>query len=197
MTTNAVHAPSVKRAATAASIIHTLFGSVVGVLVLEAVSVLGGESRGVRETRTEGIVAVQLSSAQLSVQVSQVAAVCVNRCACLWFFFSFMRMRTGYLLVVRKMTECDEMQPASRAELKPRGCTARTRGDGGGRRGAGHAYVEWLAACSLDVSLHMWCEVEANIRSALCPITKGVARAALHVHEAVLVYAQEEQHQRC
>lgn len=48
MTTNAVQAPSVKSAATAASIIHTRD---------ESVSASGDESRGVRVRRTEGIVA--------------------------------------------------------------------------------------------------------------------------------------------
>lgn len=47
MTTSAEQAPSVKSAATAASIIHIL---------VESVFESGGEPRGVRARRTEGIV---------------------------------------------------------------------------------------------------------------------------------------------
>lgn len=54
MTTNAVQAPSDKRAATAASIIH---------IRIESVFESGCESRGVMERWTEGILAV---SAQLA-----------------------------------------------------------------------------------------------------------------------------------
>lgn len=76
MTTNAVQAPSVKRAATAASIIHIRVESVVDVLVLEPVFESDGESRGVRVRRSEGIVAV---SAQLAGS-SGACCVCVSEC---------------------------------------------------------------------------------------------------------------------
>lgn len=73
MTTNAVQAPSVKRAATAASIIHIRVESVVDVLVLEPVFEFGGESRGIRVRRTEGILAVSAQSAGSS----RACCVCV------------------------------------------------------------------------------------------------------------------------
>lgn len=58
MMTSVVQAPSVKSAATAASIIHTQFESVADeALEVESVSASGDESRGVRVKRTEGIVA--------------------------------------------------------------------------------------------------------------------------------------------
>lgn len=74
MTTNAVQAPSVRRAATAANIIHTRVESVVDVLVFES----GGESRGMRVRRTEGIVAV---SAQLA-GLLEACSVCVSVYLC-------------------------------------------------------------------------------------------------------------------
>lgn len=76
MTTSAVQAPRVRRAATAASITHTRVESVVGVLVLESVYECDGESRGVRVRRTEGIVAVSAQPAR--VVVGQLLCVCVH-----------------------------------------------------------------------------------------------------------------------
>lgn len=78
MTTNVVQAPSVKRAATAASIIHIRVESVADVLALESVFESDGESRGMRVRWTEGIVAV---SAQLA-GPSGACSVCVSVCVC-------------------------------------------------------------------------------------------------------------------
>lgn len=79
MTTNAVQAPSVKRAATAASIIHIRVESVADVLALESVFESDGESRGMRVRRTEGIVAVsaQLAGSSGACYVCVYPSVCV------------------------------------------------------------------------------------------------------------------------
>lgn len=69
ITTNAVQAPSVRRAATAASIIQIRVESVVDVLVLES----DVESRAARVKGTRGIVGSQLSS-----QERRVSGVCVS-----------------------------------------------------------------------------------------------------------------------
>lgn len=83
MTTSAVQAPRVRRAATAASITHTRVESVVDVVVLDSVFDSGCESRGVRARRSEGIVAV---SAQLArVIAGQLLCVCLYMCAFVWY----------------------------------------------------------------------------------------------------------------
>jgi hypothetical protein len=173
MTTSAVQAPSVKSAATAATMIHTRVEAAdVEVEALESVSAPSpcGESRGVRVTRTEGIVALV---ALCKICVCMRLYVCSSICA----------------PNVTRSGTCemgwwsDEMQPATCSpskqafEVAPHAREEEGLGDGGEGGGSSTWLVMYNVLC-LPVFGSALCHHEG---------AGAGAGAALQVHKAVLV----------
>lgn len=91
------------------------------------------------------------------------------------------------------------MQPLMSKQIKPRGCTARHAGRGGeqGMLMYNGGRMQPTCACrGVCVCLTSPHPIpDHRIGSAHCH-HEGAARVALHVHKAVLVYAEEEQHKK-